>query len=97
MKAKEIKKDIKKHKLLLEQVSKLRELKLPPKWEVAKLDVVFKRVSGEDMYKDAQVVYDSRNDTFYVQTSKSIVYESEKEPMLEAIEVMEKANRIIKR
>lgn len=83
--------------LLLEQVEKLREIKLPEKWEVAKLDVTFKRRSGEDMYKDAEVVYDSLNNTFYVKTAKSIVYESEKKPMLEAIEIMEKANKIIKK
>lgn len=84
------------HELILEQVDKLRQLKLPPKWEVAKLDVTFKRRSGEDMYKDAEVVYDSMNNTFYVKTCKSIVYEGEKEPMLEAIKVMEQANKIIK-
>jgi len=88
--------NLNKHELLLEQVDRLRKLKLPPKWEVAKLDVVFKRRSGEDMYKDAEVVYDSTNNTFYVATAKSIVYESEKLPMLEAIEIMEIANNIIK-
>jgi len=89
-------KDKERKELVLEQVDKLRQIKLPPKWEVAKLDVVFKRRSGVDMYKDAEVVYDSMNNCFYVKTCKSIVYESEKLPMLEAIEVMEKANRIIK-
>lgn len=86
-----------KKELLLEQVEKLREMRLPPKWEIAKLDVTFKRISGEDMYKDAEVIYDIYNETFYVKTHKSIVYESEKKPMQEAIEIMEKANKIIKK
>lgn len=87
---------MKRTELLLEQVDKLRKIKLPDKWEVAQLDVVFKRKSGIDMYKDAEVIYDGMNNTFYVRTAKSIVYESEKKPMLEAIEVMEQANKIIK-
>lgn len=81
--------------LLLDQVDKLRELKLPPKWEVAKLEVSFKRKSGEDMYKDAEVVYDSLNGVFYVKTTKSIVYPEEVLPMNQAMSVMKEANKII--
>lgn len=87
---------MKKTELLLEQVDKLRNIKLPAGWEVAKLDVVFEKKDVSNMYKSAFVIYDDMNDTFYVKTSKSIVYESEKDSMQEAIQVMEKANNIIK-
>ena len=82
--------------ILIEQVDKLRKMDLPPKWEVAKIEVSFKRRSGEDMYKDAEVVYDSLNETFYVKTAKSIVYPEEVLPMNQAISVMKEANKIIK-
>lgn len=86
---------MKRKELLLDQVDKLRSLKLPPKWEVAKLEVSFKRRSGEDFYKDAEVIYDDLNGTFYVKTAKSIVYPEEVLPMNQAIAVMKSANEII--
>lgn len=85
-----------KKELLLKQVDELRKIKLPEKWEVAKLDVVFKR-NGADIYQSAEVIYDTLNGYFYVKTTKSIVYESEAKPMLEAVSVMRKANKVIQK
>lgn len=79
--------------ILLEQADELRKLKLPPKWEVSKLDVTFRRSGFMEDY--AEVIYDSTNKTFYVKTNKSIVYPDEVQTMKQAIGVMNKANAII--
>ena len=90
----QLKKSIKNKEILMEHVSKLRDMKLPPKWKVAKLDVVFRREGFNE--QSASVVYDSMNDCFYVRTDKVIVYENNKKAVLEGINIMKKANKIIK-
>jgi hypothetical protein len=81
--------------LLLEDVDRLRKIKLPPGWEVAKLDVVFERRGILGEY--ATVIFDARNGEFYVNGNKYIVYPEDKKALIEAVNIMNKANSIIKR
>jgi hypothetical protein len=80
--------------LMLEQVDRLRKMRLPASWKVAKLDVHFEREGYLGDY--ASVVYDSMNNCFYVKTNKAIVYQGDKKALVEAISIMDEANRIIK-
>jgi len=82
-----------KKELLIEQVERLRKMRLPASWKVAKLDVVFERQGVHNEW--ASVIYDDMNKTFYVKTNKSIVYPSEKKATKEAIKIMERANTIL--
>lgn len=81
--------------LLLEQVDRLRAMRLPKGWEMAKLEVVFERKGQLDEW--AQVIYwnYSGEPTFYVQTNKAIIYPEAVKPTMEAIEIMKRANEII--
>lgn len=83
-----------KKELLLEQVDRLRKLKLPPEWEVAKLDVIFVRSGVLGDY--ATVIFDSLNGVFYAKTNKAIVYPNDVNALKEAINIMKQANTIIK-
>ncbi len=83
----------KKKDLLLEQIDELRNIKLPAGWEVARLDVEFVKPGLLQEY--SQVIYDARNGVFYARTNNSIIYPEEKKVTMEAIEIMEKANKII--
>ena len=81
--------------LLIDQADDLRKIKPPPNWEVSKLDVTFRRKGFCEDY--AEVIYDSMNKTFYIKTDKSIIYPSNVNTTQEAIEVMKKANNVIKK
>lgn len=85
---------MKKKELLIDQADDLRRVKLPPEWNVSKIEVTFRRRGFLENY--AEVIYDSTNKTFYVKTNKSIVYPNEVNTMREAIGIMKKANDIIK-
>ena len=81
--------------LELEQIAKLHDVKLPNnKWRLVRADVEFVRdgVLGEW----AQVIFDSLNNTFYVKTNKCIVYPEDRQPLDEAMDLMDKINKIIK-
>lgn len=84
----------KRKELLIDQADDLRKMRLPINWEVSKLEVTFRRKGFMEDY--AEVIYDSMNKTFYVKTNKSIVYPGDTKTMNEAMEVMRKANNIIK-
>lgn len=87
-------KETKRKELLLEQVDRLRKLKLPLEWEVAKLDVEFTRKGTCGDW--ATVVYDSMNNIFYVKTNKSIIYPVDWKATKEGVDIMKQANEIIK-
>ncbi len=80
--------------ILMEQMDELRQMPLPPEWKVSRLEVTFERegILGEW----GSVIYDNRNDTFYVKTNKSIIYPDDTKATQEAIKIMEIANKIIK-
>lgn len=84
---------IKRKELLLDQVDKLRKIKLPPEWEVAKLDVEFKRKGFLGDF--AVVTYDSMNNCFYTKTNKAIVYKDDEKALLEGLKIMKQANSIL--
>jgi hypothetical protein len=79
--------------LLLEQVDRLRQIKLPPEWEVAKLEVKFRR--NGVMEDSAYVIYDSLNGNFYVKNDYGYIHPKMKKVVAESIEIMDRANSII--
>jgi len=82
------------NELLIDTIKKLRNIKLPDKWSVCKLDVTFERDGVSGGY--ATVIYDYRNDVFYVKTNKCIIYPEDINSVQEGIEIMKRANGIIK-
>lgn len=90
------KKVLQKQELLMEQINKLRQIKLPPGWEIAKLDVMFKKPNSNVPIESSSVVYDARNGCFYAKTPRGYVYPKEEKEVRECLEVMSKANDIIK-
>ena len=83
----------KRKELLVEHADRLRKLKLPPNWEVSKLDVVFKREGLAHKY--ASVVYDSMNNVFYLKAENVTCYPEKVKTLLEGFSVMSKANAVI--
>lgn len=84
----------KQKELLIEQISKLREMKLPEKWKVARLDVEFKREGFGDAW--GVVCYDSTHDTFYFKGNRGMfMYPSDIQVVNEGIEIIREANKII--
>lgn len=83
----------KRSELLLEQIDKLRQIKLPPEWQVCRLDVEFKR--NGFLEEHVVVVYDSLNNTFYTTNNKCIIYPEDFKYIKEGIDIMKEANKII--
>lgn len=81
--------------LKLEQVDRLSKMKLPEGWEATKLEVSFERKNIDGEW--AKVIYDARNDTFYVHHNRGYLYPHEVKMMEESIEIMNEANQIIKK
>lgn len=80
----------------IKTLADLQKVKLPGSgWSVARLEVLYER-KGQ-LGEWATVVYDTRNETFYVHTNKAIVYESDSKTMLEAISLMKQVNKVLKR
>lgn len=80
-------------KVGIEQFKKLEKLKLPKKWFVKRAEITFEREGSFGKFQ--QVIYDSLNDVFYVQNNKCIVYPKDQKYLKEAIDVMNKVNRIL--
>lgn len=80
----------------IKELEDFLKIKLPPEWNMVKLEAKFERTALGQPEMWATVVLDESNKTFYVKTQKSVVYEQESEIMEEAISIMRKANKIIK-
>jgi hypothetical protein len=71
----------------------LNEIKLAPEWSMIRAEIQFERkgVLGEW----ATVIWDPGNAVFYVKTNKAIVYPDDTPALLEAVNLMNKANEIV--
>lgn len=79
--------------LTQEQILEIRKLKLPANWKVKKIEVEFER---EGTLKDwARVEWDALSGTFMTHTNKATVYPGDEKALLEAIEIMQQANKLL--
>lgn len=85
-----------KKEILLEHADKLRQLKTPAGWEVAGIEVSFKKIKPEYPIHSTYVVYDAFNDKFYTKNDRVIIYPEDVKDIKEALVIMKKANDIIK-
>lgn len=80
----------------IEVLERLKNLKLPIGWETARLDIEFVKTNVPYPVDRQRVVYDFRNEKFYLQTPRQgNIYEEHADGVLEGVEVMRKANKII--
>ncbi len=77
-------------------LKQLEAIKVPKGWEVAKLVVEFIKRNQEVPIESCAVTYDAKNNCFYAKTPRGYVYPEEIQSTLECIEIMKKANKIIK-
>lgn len=80
----------------IREIKEFAKMKLPDEWKMVELEAKFVREALGEPEKWATVVFDNMNNVFFVKTQKSIVYEGESEIMEEAINIMRRANKIIK-
>lgn len=82
----------------IKEIKELQEIKLPVGWEIARLDVLFVKTNVPYPVDQQFVKYDLLNNVFYLKTPREgSIYEDHANGVLEGIEVMRKANKIIKK
>jgi len=83
--------------LKIDIIKKLKEMKIPEGWEVAQLQVVFEKKNVPYPVDRQRVTYDSMNNCFYLQTPRQgNIYPGDMQGVIEGVEIMKKANSIIK-
>lgn len=79
-------------------IGKLKNLRLPNGWETVRLDIEFVKTNVPYPVDRQRVVYDFRNEKFYLRTPRDgNIYEEHADGVLEGIEVMRSANKIIQK
>lgn len=85
-----------KKEIQIKELEDLRKIELPTGWEIARLDVEFVKTNVEYPIDRQRVLYDYQNNTFYLRLPKDCIYKKAAEGVIEGIEIMNKANKIIK-
>lgn len=84
-------------RLKIETITELQKIKLPKGWEIAKLTVEFRKPNPNVPIESSSVTYDGRNDCFYAKTPRGYIYPNEQNDVKECLEIMDKANSILKK
>lgn len=86
-----------KKEIHIKELEDLRRIELPKGWEIARLDVEFVKTNVEYPIDRQRVVYDYQNSEFYLRLPKDCIYKKAADGVLEGIEIMSKANKIVQK